>query len=144
MTRFLLDVNVIIALIDPTHMQHDRAHDWFGAAGRHAWATCPLTENGVLRIVGHSRYPNSPGNPVAVAELMTVLFALGGHKFWPDDISLLDAKRADASRLLESKQVTDAYLLALAVAHGGKLATFDRHIVGSAVRGGSGALEYIS
>jgi hypothetical protein len=143
-TRFLLDVNVVIALIDPTHMQHDPAHDWFGAVGRKAWATCPLTENGVLRIVGHMRYPNSPGNPAMVAELMSVLIALGGHEFWPDDISLLDDQRVDAARLLESKQVTDAYLVALAVAHGGKLATFDRHIVGSAVKGGTRAIEYLN
>ena len=55
MTRYLLDVNVLIALIDPAHVQHDRAHDWFTAQGRQAWATCPLTENGVLRIVGSAR-----------------------------------------------------------------------------------------
>ncbi len=67
MTRFLLDINVLIALIDPAHVQHDRAHEWFAKSGR-AWATCPLTENGVLRIVGSARYPNSPGAPAAVAE----------------------------------------------------------------------------
>jgi predicted nucleic acid-binding protein len=61
--RFLLDVNVLIALIDPAHIQHDRAHAWFAKFGKKAWATCPLTENGVLRIVGHARYPNSPGTP---------------------------------------------------------------------------------
>jgi hypothetical protein len=61
-TCYLLDVNVLIALIDPTHVQHDRAHHWFSARGKKAWATCPLTENGVLRIFGNSRYLNSPGN----------------------------------------------------------------------------------
>ncbi|HYK37674.1 MAG TPA: hypothetical protein VEV40_17080, partial [Alloacidobacterium sp.] len=66
MTRFLLDINVLIALIDPAHVQHDRAHEWFASKGQKAWATCPLTENGVLRIVGHPRYPNSPGSPAAV------------------------------------------------------------------------------
>ena len=66
MTRYLLDINMLIALIDPAHVQHDRAHDWFAAQGREAWATCPLTENGVVRIVGHARYPNSPGSPAAV------------------------------------------------------------------------------
>lgn len=62
MTRFLVDVNVPIAPIDPAHVQHDRAHEWFGKTGKRAWATCSLTENGVLRIVGSARYPNSPGN----------------------------------------------------------------------------------
>lgn len=144
MTRFLLDVNVLIALIDSTHVQHDRAHDWFGRQGKRGWATCPLTENGVLRIVGSNRYPNSPGTPAAVAEILEVLRSLGGHEFWPDDITLLDPKRVDSDRLLDSAQVTDTYLLALAAAHRGHLATFDRHLVSAAVVGGSKALFVIS
>lgn len=144
MTRFLLDVNVLIALIDPTHVQHDRAHDWFARMGRRAWATCPLTENGVLRIVGNFRYPSSPGNPAAVAELMAVFLALGGREFWPDDVSLFDATKVDTTRLLNSAQITDSYLLALAGAHGGKLATLDRHMVTAAVTGGSRAIHLIS
>ncbi|MGC2399213.1 MAG: TA system VapC family ribonuclease toxin [Acidobacteriaceae bacterium] len=143
MTRFLIDVNVLIALIDPAHVQHDRAHEWFAAAGRHAWATCPVTESGVLRIVGHPRYPNSPGSPAAVAEMLADLCTLPGHDFWPGDISLLDAKRVDASRLLDSAQVTDSYLLALAGAHGGQLATFDRRLVTDAAVNGARALHVI-
>ena len=139
----LLDVNVLIALIDPAHVHHDAAHDWFAKQGKKSWATCPLTENGVMRVVGHARYPNSPGTPAAVAELMSGLCALPGHVFWPDDISLLDAKKLDASRLLSSAQVTDSYLLALACAHGGKLATFDRRLVVDAVRGGATGLHLI-
>ncbi|PJN94116.1 VapC toxin family PIN domain ribonuclease, partial [Amaricoccus sp. HAR-UPW-R2A-40] len=60
---FLLDVNVLIALTDPAHVAHDDAHVWFAETGRHAWATCPITENGVLRILGNPKYPNSPGSP---------------------------------------------------------------------------------
>lgn len=144
MTRFLLDVNVLIALIDPAHMQHDNAHNWFSAHGKRAWATCPLTENGIVRVVGHVRYPNSPGTPAAVAELVQVLRGIGGYEFWPDDISLLDPNHIEATRLLESSQVTDSYLLALASAHGGQLATFDRHLVTNAVIGGSKALHLIN
>ncbi|MGA3032580.1 MAG: TA system VapC family ribonuclease toxin [Terracidiphilus sp.] len=143
MTRFLLDVNVLIALIDPTHILHDRAHDWFAAEGHTAWATCPLTENGVLRVVGSSRYPNSPGNPAAVAELMSMFLALDGHEFWPDNVTLFDSARVASTRLLDAAQITDSYLLALACAHGGKLATFDRHVVTNAVIGGSQALHPI-
>ena len=143
MPRFLLDVNVLIALIDPAHVQHDRAHDWFTAQGRQAWATCPLTENGVLRIVGSARYPSSPGTPAAVAEMVSILRALGGHEFWPDDIILLDRRLVDSARLLDSGQVTDTYLLALARAHGGQLATFDRHLVTDAVVDGPRALHLI-
>ena len=143
MTRYLLDVNVLIALIDPGHVQHDRAHAWFAAQGKRAWATCPLTENGVVRIVGNPRYTNSPGTPAAVAEVVATLRALGGHEFWPDDLSILDGKHVDATRLLEWRQITDSYLLALAVAHGGKLATFDRSLVTDAVIGGAKALHVI-
>ncbi len=143
MSKFLLDVNVLIALIDPAHVQHERAHQWFAASGRRAWATCPLTENGVLRIVGHARYPNSPGTPAAVAEVMRGLRALPGHEFWSDDVSLFDRKRIHTERLLDSAQVTDSYLLALASAHAGKLATFDRRLVADAVVHGSKALHVI-
>jgi toxin-antitoxin system PIN domain toxin len=143
MSRFLLDVNVLVALIDPAHVQHDAAHDWFAASGHAAWATCPLTENGVLRIVGHARYPNSPGNPAAVASVVAGLRALPGHAFWADDISLLDPQKIDAARLLNSAQVTDTYLLALARAHGGQLASFDRRLVVDAVVGGAKGLHLI-
>jgi len=87
-----------------------------------------LTENGVLRIVGHPRYPNSPESPAAVTASIVALRGLPGHEFWPDDISLLDPKKIDLSRLLISAQMTNSYLLALAVAHGGQLATFDRKL----------------
>lgn len=143
MKVFLLDVNVLIALIDPAHIQHDAAHDWFAMHGKQAWATCPLTENGVLRIVGHLRYPNSPGTPAEVAQLMNGLRALPGYVFWPDNISLLDTEMIDTTRLLSSGQVTDSYLLALACAHKGQLATFDRRLVMDAVWGGAQGLHLI-
>lgn len=140
---FLLDVNVLIALIDPAHTYHDVAHAWFASQGRHAWATCPLTENAVLRIVGHARYPNSPGTPAAVVPLMAGLCVLPGHVFWADDISLRDPAKLDVARLLSSGQVTDSYLLALACAHGGKLATFDRRLVTDAVPHGAQGMHLI-
>ena len=143
MSIFLLDVNVLIALIDPAHVQHDRAHAWFAVQGHHAWATCPLTENGVLRIVGHPRYPNSPGTPAAVAGLMTGLCSLAGHQFWPDHVSIFDSKYIHTDRLLDSASVTDIYLLALAAAHHARLATFDTRLVANAVVGGGKALHLI-
>lgn len=143
MTTYLLDVNVLIALVDPAHVQHEAAHGWFAAQGQRAWATCPLTENGLLRIVGHARYPNSPGTPADVAGILAGLRMLPGHVFWNDDISLLDAEHVDPMRLLHSSQVTDSYLLALARAHGGQLATFDGRLVVDAVYGGAQALHLI-
>lgn len=140
---FLLDVNVLIALLDPAHVQHDAAHEWFAGDGKRAWATFPLTENGVLRIVGHPRYPNSPGTPAGVTKSIAGLRALPGHEFWADDITLMDSRKIDAQRLLTSGQVTDSYLLALACAHGGRLATFDRRLVTDAVHGGAQGLHPI-
>ena len=119
----LPDINVLIALIDPMHVQHDQAHEWFGTRGKTTWATCPFTENGVLRIVGHPQYPNSPGTPAAVVPLLQGLCALSGHEFWADQISLLDSGHVDRARLLASGQISDSYLLALATAHGGQLVT---------------------
>lgn len=142
-TPWLPDVNVLIALLDPLHVHHDPAHDWFAGRGDAIWATCPLTQNSVLRIIGHPRYPNSPGTPAAVAPSLAALLALPGHAFWPDDLSLLDPQRVDASRLLNASQITDSYLLALAMAHGGKLVTLDRRLVASAVLGGAQALQLI-
>lgn len=143
MITYLLDVNVLIALVDPAHVQHEPAHAWFSERGRRAWATCPLTENGMLRIIGHPRYPNSPGSPASVAPLLARLCALPGHVFWPDDISLLDEGVCDPSRLLSSAQVTDSYLLALARVHHGRLATFDRRLVTDGVREGTISLHVI-
>jgi toxin-antitoxin system PIN domain toxin len=143
LTRFLLDINVLIALIDPAHVQHDKAHAWFAAKGQKAWATCPITENGVLRIVGHPRYPSSPGSPSAVAHLLAPILELPGHAFWPDDVSLFDQERVNPARLLDSAHLTDSYLLALARVHGGQLATFDRRLVTDAVIHGNQALQLI-
>lgn len=140
MTTYLLDVNVLIALIDPAHVQHDAAHGWFAQTGSASWATCPLTENGLLRIVGHPRYPNAPGTPATVAVVLQALRALPGHHFWPDDISLMNPALVQAERLLSHTQVTDSYLLALARHHGGKLASFDRKLVTDAVVDGRDAL----
>jgi uncharacterized protein len=98
----------------------------------------------LVDLTRYPRYPNSPGSPGEVTRLMSKLCALPGHAFWPDDASLLDAKKVDATRLLSSGQVTDSHLLALARAHGGRLASFDRRLVVDAVRGGSEALELIA
>ncbi len=140
---FLLDVNVLIALIDPVHIDHNRAHNWFSVSASHSWATCPLTENGVLRILSGSRYP-SPRPPAAIAESMLQLQRIPGHIFWPDDISLLDIGRIDITRLVTTAQVTDSYLLALAIAHNGKFATFDRRLLTSAVHNGAQGLHVIN
>lgn len=131
----LLDVNVVIALIDPLHSHHDRAHRWFGSRGDAPWHTCPLVQNGVVRVVSHPEYPNSQPAPVVVASLAS-LAAQPGHVFLPDAVSLLDGS-VHTERLLASSQVTDTYLLHLASSHDAQLATFDTRIVTTAVPSGS-------
>ena len=144
MSTFLLDINVLIALIDPAHVHHDTAHAWFKASGRRGWASCPLTENGVIRIVSHPKYPNRIGTPGLAANVMARFCALSGHAFWPDDISVLDSKLIDKARLLSFSQVTDSYLLALAHARGGILASLDKRLVVDAVHDGRAALHLIA
>ncbi len=143
MTVYLLDVNVLIALVDPAHVQHEQAHAWFGRTGSRGFATCPITENGLLRIVGHPKYPNSPGTPGAVMASLAAIRALKGHAFWPDSASLADPGLVDATRLSSHSQVTDSYLLALAQAHGGRLASMDRKMVVDAVKNGGKVLALI-
>ena len=144
MSTYLLDINVLIAPIDAAHVHHDVAHVWFKATSRRHWASCPLTKNGVIRIVSHAKYPNCIGSPGMAADVMALFCALPGHAFWPDDISVLDGNHIDTSRLLGCSQITDSYLLALANAHDGQLATFDNRLVVDAVRGGRAALHLIA
>ena len=132
--RALLDVNVVIALLDPDHAFHERAHDWWARNAKSGWASCPVTENGVVRIMSNPGYSQrarfAPGD--LISRLQT--FAQNtDHEFWPDDVSLRDASVFMAERLHSSRQLTDLYLLALAAKHGGRLATFDQGISLSAV-----------
>lgn len=143
MTRYLLDVNVLIALVDPAHVQHESVHAWFGRIGRKEFATCPITENGLLRIVGHPKYPNSPGPPSTVISALTAMRALPGHTFWPDSISLAHSALVDASLLSSHARVTDSYLLALARANKGQLATLDHKLATDVVAEGKAALAFI-
>lgn len=123
----LLDVNVLIALIDPAHEFHGAAHAWFKRNRHHGWAACPITENGCLRIMGKPGYP-FPGLTVdRVRGILPELVLVEGHRFWPDSFSLLDANRINLSDA-GSKQLTDLYLMGLAATHGERLATFDRTI----------------
>lgn len=131
MNPFLLDVNVLIALLDPAHTHHDRAHAWFAWPAKQHWISSPTTQNGVVRIVSHPKYPNAQPAPL-VLESLESLTRVGHHRFEADAVSLLDAGVSRAN-LLSSSQVTDTYLVRMAVALDATLATFDTRIVTSAV-----------
>lgn len=125
--RALLDVNVLIALLDSGHAMHICATRWLGQQVAHGWASCPLTQNGVVRIMSQSSYP-TPRPAALVAQRLALACNAPEHMFWAADVSLLSANLIDWQRLLGHRQVTDAYLLALAVRQQGCLATFDRRI----------------
>lgn len=133
MRRALLDVNVLLALLDSDHVDHTVAHEWLDGGIEYGWASCAITENGFVRIISQPRYPS----PIPPAEAIAVLRQAcdgGPHEFWSCDVSLLDHRTVDRSRLHHPRQVTDAYLLALAVAHTGRFVTFDRSLSLSAVQ----------
>jgi toxin-antitoxin system PIN domain toxin len=131
----LLDVNVLVALFDPDHVHHEVAHDWFEDNRTSGWATCPLTENGFVRVLGNLA---RSGEFVPIPELVDHLrtfCASGHHEFWPDTVSLRDERSFDLSLARGHRQLTDVYLLGLAVKRRGRLVTFDQKIPLGAVKG---------
>lgn len=141
---YLLDVSVLIALFDAEHVNCRLARDWFKSLAGGPWATCPLTELGVMRIMGNRSYPGSPGSPAAIKLFLDALIARGGHQFWQDEIDLRDTAAIDASRLLSHAQLTDSYLLALARSRGAMFATLDQRVVLSAIPGGAQHLHVLT
>lgn len=132
--RSLLDVNVLIALFDADHADHRRARTWFEAEIEQGWASCAITQNGFLRVVSQPRYP-SPVTPTEAMRRLRQATRTDHHLFWPCDLSILDQTLVDGSAIHGSRQLTDVYLLALAVAHDGRLVTFYRSVPRSAVAG---------
>ena len=132
--RALFDVSMLLALFDPAHVFNATARQWWVENQDHGWASCPLTENGFLRVVSQRGY----SSPLPLADALSRLrtWAVPArHAFWPDDVSLMDTTVFDHGHVLGPGQNTDIYLLALAVRHSGRLVTFDRSISVKAVRG---------
>jgi uncharacterized protein len=132
--RALLDVNVLLALLDSDHVDHDRAREWLEFEIGGGWASCAITQNGFVRIISQPRYP-SPISPGTAIELLERACNTEHHAFWPCEISVLDCQVVNSSRLHGPRQVTDAYLLALATKREGRLVTFDRSLPLSSVPG---------
>ena len=130
--RALLDVNVLIALLDSEHIHHAQARGWLRDNVDAGWATCPITENGCVRIMAQPAYPN-PLPAAMVAERLRAATATRYHRFWADDVSLLSPGITDWSRAIGPRQLTDVYLLALAARRGGRFVTFDARIALTAV-----------
>jgi len=132
--RALLDVNVLIALLDTDHIHHRRASKWLAAHIAAGWASCAITQNGCVRIMSQPGYPN-PLPTAQVAARLGEAASTRHHLFVPASASLLDATLFDTSQLLGHRQVTDAWLLGLAVAHGLRLVSFDGGLPLRVVRG---------
>lgn len=131
--RHLLDINVLIALMDSDHAFHQRAHAWWGDRPR-PWASCPITENGFIRIMASAGYSRSQSFSVSeITSRLSIFVSNSDHALWPDALTIRDEKHFQHTFILSSKHLTDLYLLALAVKNDGQLVTFDQHIPLSAV-----------
>ena len=127
-------INVLLALLDASHVDHQRAREWISGEIRHGWASCALTQNGFVRIISQPRYP-SPISPFEAVERLRRATSTEYHEFWPCSVSLLDDQHVNPSHLQGPRQVSDIYLLALAVQKGGRLVSFDGSIPRSAAPG---------
>jgi len=124
----LLDVDVLVALFDPAHLHHEAAHAWLKSNRKSGWATCPITENGFVRVVSHPAYPGSRVTVADAVERLGRFVEADDHHFWPDSTSLRRSSRLDASRLEGHDRIRGAYLLLLAAQNEGCLVTFDAEV----------------
>ena len=140
----LLDVNVLVALFDSEHVHHELAHDWFADRRADGWATCPVTENGFIRVLANPAYGHDALRPERLSAALRKFRGSGHHAFWTDSVSLSDERVFRLALTPGHRQLTDVYLLGLATKRKGCLATFDRTIPLKAVAGATAAsLEII-
>jgi toxin-antitoxin system PIN domain toxin len=138
----LLDVNVLIALVDEDHVGYDTVQEWFLRRQSDGWATCAITENGMIRVLSQPAYASGQRRPSEVLDVLAELKSKfrSSHEFWADDISLTDDSVFDTFLIAGARQITDVYLLGLASHHKGTFASFDRSLTWRAVRGASADL----
>jgi uncharacterized protein len=141
MTVRLLDVNLLIALVDPSHVFNESSHRWFEMVGKHGWATTPITENGFVRILSSGRYPGIGADASTTLDLLREFCRAGAHQFWADDLSLREI--VSPGLAFTSVQIADAYLLGIAVQRNAKFATLDSRVPSHLVKGGIDALEVV-
>jgi hypothetical protein len=139
----LLDLNILTALLWPSHEHHGAAHRWFAARGNARWATCPLTQLGFVRIVSNAAFSPDALSPVQALTLLAENLTHGGHEFWTDSLQVPPAVKPMEPRLQGYRQLTDTYLLALASRRKGILATFDRGLRTLAGEVAGSALEIV-
>ncbi len=131
----LLDVNVLVALFDPAHLHHEAAHAWFARNRGGRWATCPFTENALVRVLSNPSYPGRRTTVADAAWRLRTFCSDRLHVFWPDSVSVSESGRFRWNHVQGHRQLTDVYLLALSVSKQGRLATFDSTISLKAIEG---------
>lgn len=129
MTVHLLDVNVLVALMWPAHEGHERAQKWFAGNAKSGWATCPFTQAAVVRVLSNPAFSRDAVNPQQALTVLGANLDHPHHLFWPDDVSLVETVEPLRRRLVGHQQVSDAYLLGLALRRKSKLATMDRAVL---------------
>lgn len=125
MAACLLDVNALVALLWPAHVHHAAAQEWFARRSRRGWATTPITQGGFVRIVSNPAFSRDAVSPAQALQLLAANLKHRAHRFWPAGIGVPETLARFGGHLVGHRQVTDAYLLGLALHHRGKLATFD-------------------
>ena len=128
MKGYLLDTNLLIALLWPSHERHALALKWFTRHRAKGWATCPITQAGFVRIVSNPAFSRDAVQPREAIHVLSANTAAKDHAFWPDQLSFAEAVAFAGVRLMGHQQVADAYLLGLAIRRGGVLATLDQRI----------------
>ena len=138
----LLDVNALVALVDSEHVGYEAMHQWFAQNASQGWATCPLTENGMVRVLSQPSYPSGQRTPAEVIRVLSALKSAyaGVYQFWSDDVSISDDALFAPEFIISTRQVTDAYLLGLASRHKGAVVSFDKSMPWQAVRNGTRVL----
>ncbi|MDE0044554.1 MAG: VapC toxin family PIN domain ribonuclease [bacterium] len=125
---FLLDLNLLLALAWPSHVHHEPAHAWFEREAASGWATCPLTQLGFVRLSSNTAFSSDAVSPTTALSLLQDITDMDGHEFWSDDVDCVSVPFSRDVQLTGHRQVTDAYLLLLARARSGCLATLDRRV----------------
>jgi len=124
--RYLLDLNILVALTDDEHKHYERAQTWFHSVRDEEWGTCPLTEAGYIRLVANPATGFPEGSLKRAIDVLSVVTDHPGHRFWSMTESWTTLTAPFADRIFGHQQVTDAYLLGLAIKENGVLVTFDR------------------
>jgi toxin-antitoxin system PIN domain toxin len=140
---YLLDANILIAILDRDHVHHRPCRKWFESVGHHHWHTCPTTENGAIRVLSGGSYPGKRQRPDEAIERLESLLTLGRHEFIRETMSIRDRQVFIRMHLRGAKQITDTYLLGVAVASGATFATRDHRLDPNTVHGGEDHLLMI-